>query len=138
MDESASTPPGIVGIDHVVLAVRDVERALDFYHGLLGLEPVRLDEFRAGKAPFVSVRITPETIFDLFQSDHDHPDEGRNVDHICLEADPRAFDALRADLARAGHEPYKDSTARWGARGNAHSFYVRDPDGNQVVIRAYR
>ena len=26
---------------------------------------------------------------------------------------------------------------RWGARGNARSIYVRDPDGNTVEFRSY-
>lgn len=33
--------------DHLVLNVQDVERALDFYTGPLGLEPVRVEEWRA-------------------------------------------------------------------------------------------
>ena len=49
----------VVGLDHVVVNTKDVERALRFYHEVLGLELLRLEEFRAGKVGFVSARISP-------------------------------------------------------------------------------
>ncbi|MFI0791923.1 VOC family protein [Micromonospora rubida] len=49
----------VTGFDHLVLTVADVERSLAFYCGTLGLEPVRVDRWRAGEAPFPSVRIDP-------------------------------------------------------------------------------
>ena len=55
----------VKAFDHLVLNVADVERSRAFYTGPLGLEPVRVDEWRAGKAPFPSVRVTRETIIDL-------------------------------------------------------------------------
>lgn len=70
--------------DHLVLNVRDVERALEFYCGPLGLEPVRVAEWRAGKVPFPSVRVSPVTIIDLV----DRPRGESNVDHICLVVEP--------------------------------------------------
>ncbi|MFE0517135.1 VOC family protein, partial [Streptomyces sp. NPDC058964] len=66
--------------DHLVLNVRDVERSLEFYCGSLGLEPVRVDEWRAGKAPFPSARVSPTLIIDLFN----RPRTESNVDHFCL------------------------------------------------------
>jgi glyoxylase I family protein len=43
-------------LDHVVLWVTDPLRSLEFYEKVVGLAPVRADEFREGKAPFPSVR----------------------------------------------------------------------------------
>ncbi len=34
----------IVGIDHIVIRVKDVEGALAFYTGTLGMEPHRVEE----------------------------------------------------------------------------------------------
>ncbi|MFG1710433.1 VOC family protein [Nonomuraea sp. M3C6] len=45
----------VKAFDHLVLNVRDVERALQFYSETLGLEQERVPEWRAGKAPFPSV-----------------------------------------------------------------------------------
>jgi catechol 2,3-dioxygenase-like lactoylglutathione lyase family enzyme len=55
----------VVGLDHVVVNTPDVERAMHFYHEVLGLELLRLEEFRAGNVGFVSARISPETIIDI-------------------------------------------------------------------------
>ena len=46
-------------LDHVVLWSDDPLRAVEFYEQVVGLTPVRLEEFRAGQAPFPSVRGSP-------------------------------------------------------------------------------
>src|SRR5688572_13419994 len=52
-------------LDHVVLWVADPLRSLEFYEKVVGLTPVRADEFREGKAPFPSVRVSSDSIIDL-------------------------------------------------------------------------
>ena len=69
-----------IALDHVVLKCTDVDRSLNFYIDILGLEPVRVDEWRNGAAPFPSVRINQTAIIDLFPSEP----HGTNVDHICI------------------------------------------------------
>ena len=44
----------------------DINRSLAFYMDVLGLEPERLDEFRRGEVRFPSVRISADTVIDLF------------------------------------------------------------------------
>ncbi|MEU5432093.1 VOC family protein [Streptomyces sp. NPDC020719] len=116
--------------DHLVLNVQDVERALDFYTGPLGLEPVRVEEWRAGKVPFPSVRINANTIIDLF----DRPRGESNVDHICLVVDPLDWQ----EVIDSGVFTVLDGPVpRFGARGSAISVYVQDPEGNTVELRWY-
>src|SRR5262249_32761882 len=55
----------VVGFDHVVLAVSDVERSLSWYMDVLGLTGVRVEEWRRREVPFPSVRVSQETIIDL-------------------------------------------------------------------------
>ena len=120
------------GLDHLVLNCRDVERSLRWYCDELGLEPVRVDEWRAGTAPFPSVRVDAHTIIDLVAAVR----SGVNVDHFCLVVDPVDLDAV----ARSGRfDLVGDGPVRglFGARGHATSLYVRDPDGNTVELRAY-
>ena len=116
--------------DHLVLNVEDVERALEFYCGLLGLAPVRVDEWRAGKVPFPSARVSPETIIDLIS----HPRAGSNVDHICLVVEPLDWQAV---IDRGTFTVLEGPVQRYGARGDATSIYVQDPDGNTVELRWY-
>jgi catechol 2,3-dioxygenase-like lactoylglutathione lyase family enzyme len=120
----------VIGFDHVVLNVADVERALAFYCGELGLAPARVDEWRRGAAPFPSARIDEGTIIDLVAA----PRTGENANHICIVVAPTDLDALKA----SGRFDVVDGPAtRWGARGDATSLYVRDPDGNTVELRYY-
>ncbi len=44
-------------IDHVVLWVESPKRALEFYVDVLGLAPVRAQDFKEGRASFPSVRV---------------------------------------------------------------------------------
>ncbi len=131
----------VVGMDHVVLTVADVERSLRFYVDELGLEPERVEEWRRAEAPFPSVRIDEGTIIDLFAASPTGPDAATssaprlgNLDHLCLVVAPTDLDAI----ARSGRFEVVDGPARrWGARGDGTSLYVLDPDGNVVELRYY-
>lgn len=120
----------VTGLDHVVLNVADVERSLAFYCDELGLEPVRVEEWRRGEAPFPSVRVDAGTILDLLAAAR----TGVNADHLCLVVEPLDLAALSA----SGRFVVLDGPAtRFGARGNGTSLYVQDPDGNTVELRHY-
>ena len=56
----------ITALDHIVLNVGDIDRALRFYTEVLGLEGERVELFRENKVGFPSVRINDATIIDLF------------------------------------------------------------------------
>jgi catechol 2,3-dioxygenase-like lactoylglutathione lyase family enzyme len=119
-------------LDHLVLVVTDVEATLDWYGRIAGLAGVRVDEWRRGEAPFPSVRVDPGTIIDLIPG-LDDPAVRGHLDHICLVVS-------RADLeALAAHPDLEvvDSGPRYGARGEAESIYVHDPDGLLVEFRTY-
>ncbi|MEH0826009.1 MULTISPECIES: VOC family protein [unclassified Micromonospora] len=120
----------VTGFDHLVLTVADVERALAFYCGPLGLAPVRVDEWRAGQVPFPSVRVDAGTIIDLV-----HGQRGEsNVDHFCLVVAPLDWAEV---IASGDLDVVEGPVGRFGARGSATSVYVRDPDGNVVELRWY-
>ncbi|MFI9026795.1 VOC family protein [Streptomyces sp. NPDC053560] len=128
----------VTAFDHLVLNVADVERALDFYCGPLGLEAVRVDEWRAGEVPFPSVRVSPTTIIDLVRAPEAAGGEGTparaNVDHLCLVVAPLDWQqVIDSGVFTVVDGPGK----RFGARGTAESLYVRDPDGNTVELRWY-
>ncbi len=110
---------------------RDVERSLTFYTEVLGLEPVRVEGWRAGEVLFPSVRIDATTILDLFPS----APEGRNIEHFCLVIEPTDLDALAASgSVEVASGP---SDGLFGARGYARSLYIRDPDGHVIELRSY-
>jgi catechol 2,3-dioxygenase-like lactoylglutathione lyase family enzyme len=120
----------VTGLDHIVLNVADVERSLDFYLDELGLEPVRVEEWRRQEIFFPSARVDAGTIIDLLAT----PRTGQNADHFCLVVRPTDFDALKA----SGRFDVVDGPdRRFGARGDGTSLYIRDPDGNVIELRYY-
>lgn len=129
-DAPMTTTVRVTGFDHLVLNVRDVERALEFYCGRLGLEPVRVERWRAGEVPFPSVRVTPDTIIDLVAKERGES----NVDHICLVVAPLDWPEV---IDSGAFTVLEGPVERFGARGVATSIYVRDPDGNTVELRWY-
>lgn len=118
------------GIDHIVLAVADVERSLAWYTEMLGLDGVRVDAWRRREVPFPSVRIDEGTIIDLFARER----TGTNMDHLCLVVDAADVDAVAGDPR---FTVVDGPVWRFGARGDGWSVYVLDPDGNTVELRAY-
>jgi catechol 2,3-dioxygenase-like lactoylglutathione lyase family enzyme len=127
---SVPGPIRVTGLDHIVLRVADMERSVAWYRDELGLEPVRLDEWRAGSAPFVSMRVDDGTLIDLQQGDI----TGTNMDHVALVVE----DADLAAIATSGRFGEVGAPLRlFGARGTGSGIYLRDPDGHTVELRSY-
>ena len=117
----------MTGFDHVVVNSTDVERSLAFYCEVLGLEPVRVDEWRRGDVFFPSARVNATTIVDIFPAER----SGENVNHFCLVVD----DDIDALVSRFPDGSRHDGL--FGAQGVASSIYITDPDGNTVELRHY-
>ena len=133
----------ISALDHIVLNVGDIDRALQFYTGVLGLEGERVEQFRTGKVGFPSVRIDDNTIIDLFPrktssnpATTDKKVDG-NLNHFCLVVAAEDLTAVMETL-KTNRIPIREGpVSRWGARGQATSIYFLDPDGNEIEIRSY-
>ena len=126
----------VVALDHLVLAVEDVERSLAWYCDVVGLQPVRVGEWRAGRVPFPSVRVDPGTIIDLVTATGPLAGSG-NLDHFCLVCEVEEAAELTEWAEGAGLHVIEGPDRRFGARGIATSIYVKDPDGNTVEFRRY-
>jgi catechol 2,3-dioxygenase-like lactoylglutathione lyase family enzyme len=128
----------VSALDHIVLNVADVERALRFYTEVLGLKPERLDLWRAGRVSFPSVRISEGTIIDLFPGTElsEGADVHSNVNHFCLVMEGDLEPAI-GELEGQGVVIERGLAKRWGARGDGQAVYFRDPDGNLIELRSY-
>ena len=127
----------IRGLDHVVLRVADVERALDFYCEVLGcseerrIDALGLIQLRAGDHLIDLVDVNAP----LGQAGGAAAGEqARNVDHFALQVQPFDEAAIRAHLEAHGVEP-GEVGERYGAQGMGPSMYIRDPDGNTVELK---
>ena len=135
-------PISITGLDHIVLNVGNIDRSLKFYTETLGLQGERVDEFRAGKVGFPSVRINRETIIDLFPRNNVASDASEskmegNLNHFCLVVGAEDFAGIVEYLKGHGVGVHQGPISRWGARGQATSVYFLDPDRNEIEIRCY-
>ena len=116
-----SMPPGTLGIRHVALRVKDLEREERFYTEVLGYR--------------VEWRPDPDNVYLTRDADnlalHRSETEGRGaLDHFgILLKSPVDVDAWAEHLKANGHPAREDpKTHRDGAR----SFYVNDPEGNSI------
>ncbi len=119
----------VIGIDHVVINVSDGETAMCWYRDRLGLEPLRYEEWKSGKAPFLSMKINETTIIDLLETER----SGENVDHIALYVEGE----LETLLAHDDVEIVRDFASIYGAQGWGPAVYIRDLDGNQIELKHY-
>ena len=129
----------ITELDHIVLRTNDVERSLRFYTEVLGLQPERVEQWRAGEVRFPSARLNADTIIDFFASDEipDSRDDVRNQDHFCMVIDYTDMEALKASFEDIGVEIQAGPGKRWGSHGDGISLYIYDPDDNVVELRHY-
>ena len=127
----------ILGLDHIVLRVRDLERMVAFWRDALGcpVEKVQAElglvHIRAGSALIDLVDIAGT----LGKEGGRAPEaEGRNLDHFCLRVEPFEPGAIRARLAALGvaADPPK---RRFGAEGYGQSIYFSDPEGNRIELK---
>lgn len=120
----------LAAADHVVLISPDPERLVAWYRDHLGVEAERLDAWRRGDVPFVSLRVSPTFLIDVARGER----TGTNVDHIALVVEDVDLD----ELAASGSLPVEAGPADlFGARGTGRGLYLRDPDGNRVELRSY-
>jgi len=124
-------------IDHIVLRVADLARALTFYCDALGCsvdrraDEIGLVQLRAGRSLIDLVPLSGK----LGAAGGAGPGrEGRNLDHFCLRVEPFDDAAVRAELARFGIAA-GPTARRVGAEGDGPSIYITDPDGNTVELK---
>ncbi|MBL8770182.1 MAG: VOC family protein [Phenylobacterium sp.] len=132
-----TNPIAIQGFDHIVLRVRDKERMLGFYAGVLGLTVDRdrpelgLTHVRAGRQMIDLVTVDGP----LGRAGGDPPGPmARNLDHFALQVRPFDAEAIRAHLTAHGVQVV-DEGQRYGADGDGPSLYIRDPEGNVVELK---
>ena len=134
-------------IDHVVLWVDDPATSLDFYESVVGLEPVRREEYAAGQVGFPSVRVAEDALLDLMdragaplvgEIAKAEGTAGFPVNHVCLAMGRPEYLALKSRLHAAGVDTSAGMEQTFGARGLApQAFYFRDPDDNVIEARYY-
>jgi len=129
-------------MDHIVLNMEDEENMIAFYSNVLMLPSERLEEYRAGKVPFPSVRLNSDTIIDLFpkkmwQKKSTTAKGCDNLNHFCIAMSKATWESLIVRLKAHSVDIEEGPVSRWGAHGTGTSIYFRDPQGNLIEARFY-
>jgi catechol 2,3-dioxygenase-like lactoylglutathione lyase family enzyme len=120
----------LTGPDHVVLVSPDPEPLVEWYASTLGLDVLRLEEWRRNEVPFVSLRVSPTFLIDIMRGER----SGVNVDHLAVTVEDVDLDELAAG---GGLDVEFGPADLFGAQGVGRGLYIRDPDGNRVELRTY-
>ena len=120
-------------IDHIVITAHDVDRTIDFYSKVMGMEPITFAGGRRGLA-FGRQKIN------LHQS-------GREYEPKALKPAPGSMDLcfitetplddVISHLRSHGVAIAQGPVEKTGALGPMMSVYFRDPDGNLIEVSNY-
>lgn len=129
-------------MDHIVINTVDIEGMLHFYTIILELPGERIKEFHNHQVPFPSVRITDDSIIDLFPKrlwEQDNPENvcRPNLNHFCLSTNKAEWVLLQKRLKDNDIALDDGPVKRWGAHGAGISVYFRDPEQNVIEVRYY-
>jgi catechol 2,3-dioxygenase-like lactoylglutathione lyase family enzyme len=109
----------LTGLNHLTLAVTDVERSLAFYRDLLGFRPAAV--WNTG-AYLALGDLWLCLSLDEKRTTNRQPD----YTHYAFDIAQDAFAAFRARLLDAGTVEWRQN------KSEGHSFYFLDPDGHQL------
>ena len=120
-------------IDHVVLTAHDVDRTIEFYSRVLGMEPVGFAGGRRGLA-FGRQKINLHQAGREFEPKALTPTPG-SLDLCFITETP--LEEVIAHLKAEGVAIAEGPVAKTGALGDMMSVYFRDPDGNLIEVSNY-
>ena len=105
-------------LNHITVAVKDLEKSFRFYVDLLGMKP----HARWAKGAYLSL----DGLWFCLSVDESSPSQ--DYTHIAFEVENKDFDSMRVLLRSAKAEEWKKNSSE----GN--SIYFLDPDGHKLEI----
>ena len=126
-------PISIDRIDHIVITAHDVERTIDFYSRVLGMEPITFAGGRRGLA-FGRQKINLHQAGREFEPKALKPNPG-SMDLCFITETP--LEEVMSHLKAEGVAIAEGPVPKTGALGPMTSVYIRDPDGNLIEVSNY-
>ncbi len=120
------------GIDHVALAVADVELSANWYGEVLGFERFYPGMWN-GIPTFIGKGNTAIALFPVRGGHSESATHGGKIEmlHLAFRADRKHFLAAQEELKQRGIKfAFQDHEI-------SHSIYFRDPDGHELEITTY-
>ena len=117
-------------IDHLVLTVADIDRTVEFYTRVLGMEKIEFGEGRIALS-FGKQKINLHRLGKEFEPKAGNVRAG-SAD-LCFIIDTPIAEAIE-HLQQHGVDLICGPVNRTGASGKITSAYLRDPDGNLLEV----
>ena len=111
----------VTGIDHVVLHVRDLEKAKRFYMDLLGFTVAHESSWQS----FLRCGTQQVALFQMRDGSDIHA--GSEMNHMALRLESGEYEEVKAILEAAGCEVH-------GRPGDDRCLYFQDPDGHRLQV----
>jgi catechol 2,3-dioxygenase-like lactoylglutathione lyase family enzyme len=123
----------VIGLDHLVLTVADIQRTVDFYTQVLGMSAETFGPDQRTALRFGTHKINLHQRGHEFEPKAERPTPG-SADLCFLVA---GFTDLPAHLSNHGVTVLEGPVMRTGAQGQIASYYIRDPDQNLIELSHY-
>lgn len=123
----------IKNIDHIVITVKDIDRSIDFYTNVLGMEHF----ISAGvqhALRFGNQKINLHSYKGEFKPCAGNPEFGSQ--DLCFIVEGN-LEKVKEELEQNGIDIAVGIVDREGACGMMKSFYFYDPDGNLIELSEY-
>ena len=114
---------GIIGIEEIFLDVKDLAKAIGFYHDLLGIPVVKRDDERA--------YLQCERSHVVLQAKgHSGRHRGGGPMHFSFTVTEDTFDEIAGRVVG----PQFFTRGPMGKRGEGRTLFMIDPDGNEAEV----
>ncbi len=119
-----------VGIDHIVMTVKSIEKTLEFYCNVIGMQEIT---FGKGRKALLcgQQKINLHEAGKEFEPKAARPTPG-SIDLCILSETP--LSTIQKELEKKGIVIIEGPVQRTGAKGKILSLYIRDPDENLIEI----
>ncbi|HZW10189.1 MAG TPA: VOC family protein [Phycisphaerales bacterium] len=131
--------PKLTGVHETVLYAAELDEAVRFYAGILGLEPFAEAVGASGRG----LRLPSGAVLLIFDPEmairpgRDVPSHGAiGPGHVCFAIAQSAYDDWIRHLRARGIEIEKEMAWPGPEGGRPRSIYFRDPAGNSVELMA--
>jgi catechol 2,3-dioxygenase-like lactoylglutathione lyase family enzyme len=116
-------------LDHVGVPVSDIDRSIEWYQRVLGLE--RAHEDISGSNPAVLAANGTGVALFAAKGEPSPAAMFRPPAHVCFRLSARGYESARAELEEADikYEEFDHQVSR--------SMYIRDPDSHRIEITTY-
>lgn len=119
---------------HTMIRVGDLERSLDFYTNVLGMQLLRRKDYPDGKFTLAFIGYGPEAEQAVLELTHNWEtssyDLGDGYGHVALEVDD-AYEACELIKQRGGNVVREAGPMKHGTTVIA---FVEDPDGYKIEL----